>query len=117
MKEKEFHNHNVLNYYHLSENPIALYILCVLSRTGGLKYSQLLPRVTYPLFNGISYREFKGLLVGRGYSPRLPQPKILREEVSEILKMLRDRGLVEYVGRRYLLTERGKELAKELCRK
>jgi hypothetical protein len=120
MKEKGLHHYNVLNYYHLPENHIAIHILCVLSRTRDLEYSQLFPRVTYPLFseNISSYREFKKLLEEREYSPRLPQQKIkkLREEVSNVLKMLRDMRLVEYIRRRYSLTEMGKVLAKELCR-
>jgi hypothetical protein len=118
MKEKEFHHYNVLNYYHLLGNPIAISILCVLSHTGDLKYSKLLPRATYLLYREKipSYREFKRLLEGREYSSRFPQQKILRKEVSNVLKMLRDMRLVEYVEGRYSLTERGIELAKELCR-
>ena len=124
MREKKFHRYNVLdrglsNYYHLLEDPIATSILCILLRTIDLKYSQLLSKVLYSLFRKEipSYREFKELLKKREYSPGLPQPNRLREEVGKVLRLLRDVGLVEYVERRYSLSVRGRELARELCEK
>jgi len=124
MEEKKFHRYNVLdrglsNYYHLLENSIATSILCILLRTIDLRYSQLLSKVLYSLFREeiSSYRELKGLLKKREYFPSLLQPNRLREEVEKVLRVLRDVGLIEYVEGRYSLSERGKELARELCGK
>jgi hypothetical protein len=123
MREKEF-RYNVLDrglsyYYHLPENSIPTSILCTLLRSIELRYSQLLSKVLYSLFHEKipSYRELKELLKGRGYFPSLPQPKRLREEVGKVLGVLRDMGLIEYVEGRYSLSEKGRVLARELCRK
>ncbi len=121
-ERKQKHHQTIkLNYYNLPdlENQIATFILCKLLYSGNLKYQQLLLRFVYTFFREdiLPYRKFKALLVRRENYLRDQQIKKFRREVLNVLSMLRDLEFIEYRGGRYSLTERGIELAKELCRK
>jgi predicted transcriptional regulator len=80
-----------------------------------------LKKVLYSLLRKYisSYREFLELIRRDDnlYSPRFQKLIKLENEVRGTLMMLKEKNLVEYERERYSLSERGKELAKELCRK
>jgi len=120
-EERKQKYHRTINYYNLPylKDQLAAFILCKLLYSGNLKYQQLLLRFVDTFFHEDTppYRKFKARFVRRDNYLHDQQIKKFRIIVLNVLSMLKDLEFIEYRGKRYSLTESGRELAKELCRK
>jgi len=107
---------------YLSNNPITLYVLCILLH-GEFKFYQIFPRVAYlALDKKFSYRQIVKNIRGNSLFPQknlYPSLEEIKKELGKVLIKLRLIGLIDYQKRkeRYSLTDEGRKQAEMFCKK